>query len=189
MRARNEIQHAMKHSIAISTFAVFSVTHACHAQAPAKKPSLAEERMNQYQNPLNQPAKSGAQNSASAAKGTVSAPVEGHVFTLWELNAATAQLDGQIVRVKIQPTILRPEQLPSGDYRVFVQDGLKRALKDEASFANIYFPAEGVQKMDLLRKTTRGELSFWVSVAAGRYTAVGRTLKRDLNGALIGYVW
>ena len=179
----------MKTAPAICIFAAFGIAHVCHAQAPAKKPSLAEERINNYQNPLNQGAKSGAQTSAPAAKGSAPEPVEGHVFTLWELKAATAQLDGQIVRVKIQPTILRPEQLPSGDYRVFVQDALKRAAKDEASFADIYFPAEGVQKMDLLRKTIRGELSFWVSVTPGRYTAVGRTLKRDLNGANAGYVW
>ena len=179
----------MKNALTIGILAAVGTAHIGHAQAPAKKPSLAEERTNNYQNPLNPPAKSGAQPSAPATKASVSAPIEGHVFTLWELREVTDRLDGQVVRVKIQPTILRPEQLSSGDYRVFVQDALKRAPKDEASFADIFFPAEGVQKMDLLRKTIRGELSFWISVTAGRYTAVGRTLKRDLNGANMGYTW
>lgn len=50
---------------------------------------------------------------------------------------AADKLSRQIVRVKIEPTIIRPEQLPSGDYRVFVKDALKRAQGDDFSFADI----------------------------------------------------
>ena len=107
----------MKNALAIGIFAAISTAYICHAQAPAKKPSLAEERINNYQNPLNRPAKPGAQTSAPGAKGSAPEPVQGHVFALWELREQTDKLVGQIVRVKIQPTILRPEQLPSGDYR------------------------------------------------------------------------
>lgn len=188
-RDRTRHPPTMKTALSLGTAVAMAIASTASAQAPAKKPSLAEERINGYQNPLNQGAKSGAQSPALAAKAGAADPVQGHVFTLWELKAAIAQLDGQIVRVRIQPTIIRPEQLPSGDYRVFVQDALRRAQTDQWSFADIYFPAEGIQKMDLLRKTTRGELSFWVSVSAGKFTAVGRTLKRDLNGATTGYVW
>lgn len=143
------------------------------AQNPT--PSLTTERMNNYRNPLERPpAGTGTRGPVQPPATTGNAldarpaPSAGRIYTIKDLEANKFTLNGQTVRVKLLKPYFTPEQVAPDMYRVFIEE------KDLSASAYIYFPAEGAQKLNLLTKTARGALSFWVHVTPDRYTAIGR---------------
>jgi len=113
-------------------------------------------------------------------------PIEGHSFTLAEISKYRDSLAGKVVWVRLSPTSIAPE--PDGlEYKLFVRDAESDApLHDGYGF--VWFPKEGAQKMNLIGKTMRGWLSFYVKVDTAKLTAIGRSKSIFFNGNF-AYVW
>jgi hypothetical protein len=155
-------------------------------QSQPKKPNLVQERMSDYHNPLDKPA-----NAKTGSTDGLPWPIEGHAFTLTELNRYRTQIAGQIVWVKLWPTSIDPE--PVGDeYKVFVKDGKSSdRISDDSSdqYAFVWFPVEGAKKMRLIGTTIGGGLSFYVKVEKDRLTAVARSRNIDSFHNTFTYTW
>jgi hypothetical protein len=113
----------------------------------------------------------GAQDAPSGSP-SLPAPIQGHTYTLSDLEKEKFDLEGKVVWARLS-TELNAEQISKTEYKVFVSDG-------SGAVAFVYFPREAVDSMDLLTK--RGPTSFFVLVSPNKYTAVGRSVARDING-------
>ena len=114
-------------------------------------------------------------------------PQDGKIYTLDGLDKAKIDLDGKIVKVRISPSIFKPEQVTKEEYRVTVQDDAKAGN----GFATIYFPKEGLQKMSLLTESKAKKpptMTFYILVSPDKFVAVGRSTARDIKGKLT-YYW
>lgn len=154
--------------------------------SPNPKTNLVRERMSKYQNPLDNHA-----NAKTVSTDGLPWPVEGHYFTLAEINRYRDAIIGKIVRVRLKPTSIDPDT-ESGGYKLFVKDtaseyGAAGDVIDHYAF--VWFPAAGVEKMDLLRKTARGQLSFYLKVEKSRLSAVGRSKNIDSFHNTFTFVW
>lgn len=115
-----------------------------------------------------------ASGTRAAAMAVPPVVVQGSVLTIADLVANKIDLAGKVVRVKLNKPLLTSEQTGPDEFRIYVED------KSLSASAFVYFPREGVAKMDLLSKTTRSELTFYVEIKGERFNAVGRLMN---NGA------
>ncbi len=128
-----------------------------------------------------------AEKPTTKPTGDLPWAIEGHAFTLTEINEYRVALLGQVVNLKLAP--VRAEKDADGKgFDVFVADA-KSAGRRLSNYAFVYFPPEGATKLNTFLKTSRGELSFYVKVDAERLTAVGRSRNIDSFKNTFAYVW
>jgi hypothetical protein len=174
------------------------------AQQPGTPaPGSLRERMNNTRSALDRGGAPGASAgrtvsaAATVAPTTSTAPtnpgqglpwaIDGHQFTLTEINHYRARLDGQVVFVKLATTgIVRP--MANGQLQVYVQDA-RSSGTIESNFAFVVFPPEGAGKMSLMGKNASRSLSFFVRVDGNALTAVGRSRNIDSFSKTFTYTW
>lgn len=129
-----------------------------------------------------------AEGQEQAGKTQFPAPQEGKIYTLDGLEKAKFTLEGKVVQVRVSPTTFKSEQLSQEEFRVFVKDDEKAG----SGYAHIYFPTEGLRKMDVLTKPDNywkaKTMTFYVLVSPDKYVAIARSVSRDIRGK-ITYVW
>lgn len=127
-----------------------------------------------------------AHNSTFQGKPGLPGPLEGHAYTLTEINKSQRSLLGKVVKITIDATSADEVPGSHGAVKVFASDA-KADGTSSLNYSFVEFPAEGAAKMRVMEKT--GPLSFYVRVDPDELRAVGRSRNIDSFSRTFIYTW